>query len=255
MTTTGSQVVICLVFTFGLMLAAFKRWTRSDSSKDIMHIRVKWGHDTLHIPLPSQDTPLRQLRDDLADYTHLPADSFKLVHAGAVMKDDSAPISAYKIRENSLIALIGGNATAPSAPQRPSATPAAEQNPSIAIRAELDRVRTSLGPSVHEFVRTISPAAQPASSVTSVPTVTSSAPAPSPASAAHPTASAPPLEKTPTLIQEHTRLSELLLQSLLRLDAIRITDDSETRAERKGAVREVQKILDTLDSAWASASR
>jgi len=241
------------VLTFGLMLAAFKRWTRSDS-KDNMHIRVKWGHDTLHVPLPSQDTPLRQLRNDLAEYTHLPPDSFKLVHAGAVMKDDSAPISAYKIHENSLIALIGGNTT-PSGPQRSSATPAAEQNPSTAIKAELDRVRASLGPSVHEFVRTISPDVQPAASAASLPTVTSSAPAPIPASAAQPTTSAPPLERTPALTQEHTRLSELLLQSLLRLDAIRVTDDPEMRAERKSAVREVQKVLDTLDSAWASVLR
>ena len=65
----------------------------------------------------------------------------------------------------------------------------------------------------------------------------------------------PPSTKTLAAItptQEHTRLSELLLQSLLRLDAIP-TDGSweHARAERKGAVREVQGLLDRLDGGWA----
>lgn len=45
----------------------------------------------LSFPLPSPDTKLGVIRQQLADYTQLPPRSFKLVHAGAVMKDDNAP--------------------------------------------------------------------------------------------------------------------------------------------------------------------
>ena len=51
--------------------------------------------------------------------------------------------------------------------------------------------------------------------------------------------------------QEHVRLGELLLQSLLRLDAITAEGEWElARRERKGAVREVQALLDRLDGGW-----
>lgn len=60
--------------------------------------------------------------------------------------------------------------------------------------------------------------------------------------------------RTPTVDTEHTRLGELLLQALLRLDAITI--DSawiDARRERKGAVRAVQGVLDRLDKGWREA--
>lgn len=41
--------------------------------------------------LPPPDTPLSQIRSSIAEYTHLPRDAFKLIHKGAVMKDDNAP--------------------------------------------------------------------------------------------------------------------------------------------------------------------
>lgn len=60
--------------------------------------------------------------------------------------------------------------------------------------------------------------------------------------------------RTPTVDVEHTRLGELLLQALLRLDAI-VIDSAwvEARRERKGAVRAVQDVLDRLDKGWREA--
>ena len=40
--------------------------------------------------MPPPNAKLGQLRDEIAEYTQLPRDSFKLIHAGAVMKDDNA---------------------------------------------------------------------------------------------------------------------------------------------------------------------
>jgi hypothetical protein len=60
--------------------------------------------------------------------------------------------------------------------------------------------------------------------------------------------------RTPTADAEHTRLGELLLQALLRLDAIHIDSTwAEARRERKGAVRAVQGVLDRLDKGWREA--
>lgn len=43
----------------------------------------------------------------------------------------------------------------------------------------------------------------------------------------------------------------MLLQSLLRLDAITTEGEwEEARKERKGAVKEVQSLLDKLDGSW-----
>jgi len=58
----------------------------------------------------------------------------------------------------------------------------------------------------------------------------------------------------PTVDTEHTRLGELLLQALLRLDAITIDSTwLDARRERKGAVRAVQGVLDRLDNGWRKA--
>lgn len=197
-------------------------------------IHVKWDREVLHFPLPPPDTTLGKLRTDIAEYTQLPPESFKLIHAGAVMKDDQALLSAYKIRENSTIALIGGHITpqapAPYQPPSKAKEPPTEENMIGAIRAELDRVRATLAPDVDAFVLACS---NPLAILETAQDINPS--------------------KVPTSL-DHTRLSELLLQSLLRLDALHLpgADWPDARQQRKAAVREVQGVLDRLDSAWSS---
>ncbi|KII92813.1 hypothetical protein PLICRDRAFT_37606 [Plicaturopsis crispa FD-325 SS-3] len=222
----------------------------------------------LHLTLPPPDTPLKTLRRSLAEYTHLPPDGFKLIHSGAVMRDDNAPsecrlvgsmfwwaatsasttlsnaflvtVSAYGIRDKSTIALLpsgpppGPNNTSTSKPlpATPKPKPAAptEQSTIAAIHSELGNVRSTLLPCVDVFLHSL-PAQHPPSEP-APPRPVHYAPAPTPA-------------------QEHTRLAELLLQSLLRLDAINSEGGWEdARRERKGAVKEVQGLLDRLDGGW-----
>ncbi|KAF8236533.1 hypothetical protein L208DRAFT_1251830, partial [Tricholoma matsutake] len=158
--------------------------------------------------LPPPYTPLADIRKSLADYTHLPEYAFKLIHAGAVMKDDSAPISAYHIRPNSTIALIGTDDL-----HHPSTLPLQKTEQSVvsAIQSELNGVRNTLLPDLDSFLQ------------------------------------------DPTRDLEHRRLAELLLQALLRLDAV-VPEATweDARKERKDAVREVQAMLDRLDDAWAT---
>lgn len=54
--------------------------------------------------------------------------------------------------------------------------------------------------------------------------------------------------------QAHMRLSELLLQGLLKLDSIDVPSPfTKSRAARKEAVRKVQNALNVVDAAWKNA--
>jgi hypothetical protein len=178
-----------------------------------MSINVKWGRERLQIPLPPPDTKLSVLRQTLSEHTHLSPNAFKLIYAGAVMKDDNAPLSAYNMRSGGTLLLLDSTpAASPPAAAAAAKPPKTEASTIEIIRAELASVRTTLEPGVDAFLR------------------------------------------TPTGDTEHRRLGELLLQALLRLDAITIDSTwLDARRERKGAVRAVQDVLDRLDNGWREA--
>ncbi|CAE6434376.1 unnamed protein product [Rhizoctonia solani] len=85
-----------------------------------MSFTVKWGREKIQVVVPPDHYPLSSLRETLSQHTGLPPHSFKLVHSGAVMKDDNAPITAYGIRPGSVVAMVGGEPM----PPRPSYAPA-----------------------------------------------------------------------------------------------------------------------------------
>lgn len=197
-----------------LLLAVLIRVVYTRASRTTpMSYNVKWGREKLQFPLPPPETKLSAIRQQIADHTHLPQSSFKLIHAGAVMKDDSAPISSYGLKNKSTIAVVGGPEQVSTAPERKT-----EKHVITQIESELDKVRTGLLPSVDKFLDTLSNQ-----------TIT-------------------PVDG---LDREHKRLGELLLQSLLRLDAIHAESEWEqARKDRKAGVREVQALLDRLDTGW-----
>ncbi|KAA1474011.1 hypothetical protein DENSPDRAFT_823697 [Dentipellis sp. KUC8613] len=183
-----------------------------------MSLTVKWGKERLRVPLPDPSSPLSAFRAALADLTRLPPDAFKLIHSGAVMTDDKAPISAYNLRPNTTVLLLESQKPLPSHPV--TSKPAAPKSDEAAverIRAEMETVSRGLETDVDKFLSALP--ARPADS--------------------------------PDQVQEHARLGELLLQSLLRLDALNLEGSwEEARRERKGAVRRVQGLLDRLDAGW-----
>ncbi|KAF7315530.1 BAG domain-containing protein [Mycena indigotica] len=175
-------------------------------------VNVHWNRERYTFPLPPPETPLKAIREAIANITHLT--DFKLIHKGAVMKDPETPISAYHIRETSTITVIEIGQP-PVAALKPTPPPPAavrsEQSVISAIQSELATVRQDLSPAVDKLLLSTQP--QP---------------------------------------KEHLRLSELLLQALLRLDAISTGEWEEARKERKVAVKEVQELLDRLDSSSRS---
>jgi BAG domain len=138
------------------------------------------------------------------------------IHDGVFLPERCLSVSAYGICNKSTIAIIGGGDHS-NHPQRNT-----EQAVISQIQSEIDKVRSTLIPSLNKLLDVI---AMP-----------------------HRADDHPP---TDAIEQEHSRLGELLLQSLLRLDAITAEGEWEqARKERKAGVREVQSLLDRLDSAW-----
>src|SRR5258708_28795856 len=148
-----------------------------------------------------------------------------MVHSGAVMKNDSVPLSTYCIKPNSTIAIIGTNDSPligpsatdskgmPSTSSQMTAS-ATEQSTLNTIKSELETVRISLKPSVDTFLESLEH------------------PQPSPPAAPDPT----PLLNRNDPKQSHRILAEPLLQSLLRLDPIRPDGGwIEVGPARKGA--------------------
>jgi len=123
------------------------------------------------------------------------------------------PVSSYGLKNKSTIAVVGGPEQVNAVPERKT-----EKHVITQIETELDKVRTGLLPSVDKFLESLA-------NHTAVP--------------------------GDSLGQEHARLGELLLQSLLRLDAIHAENEWEqARKDRKAGVREVQTLLDRLDTGW-----
>ncbi|EJD42650.1 hypothetical protein AURDEDRAFT_114917 [Auricularia subglabra TFB-10046 SS5] len=211
---TAVPVVVLFFVLWRAVGAQARRILPGRSSR--MSVTVKWGKERLQVPLPSPDTKLGVLRQMLAEQTSLDPKSFKLIFSGAVMKDDNAPISTYGIKHKSTLALVGSA----DKPLDAAPPPPTEASTIARVQAELAAVRDRLVPPLDAFLATAA------------------------------------AEKPPTredAAAEHKRLDELLLQSLLRLDAI--TPDGaweDARRERKVAVREVQGLLNKLDAGWKS---
>ena len=132
----------CLAFTLVLVvfiilsLAYFRGLFGQD--KKSMSINVKWGRErlvpsvprltcltltvlihSLQIPLPPLDTKLSVFRQSLSEHTRLPPNAFKLIYAGAVMKDDNAPReSSLPTKKNASLSVF-----CPAPPRTPSCFP------------------------------------------------------------------------------------------------------------------------------------
>ncbi|KAF9503772.1 hypothetical protein BS47DRAFT_1322788 [Hydnum rufescens UP504] len=204
-----------------------------------MSFLCKWGKERIRFQLPADpSTPLHVVREMVAQHTGLPSDRFKMIHSGAIMKDDNAPISSYHLVANSVIAIIGsgersGDLGVKSSDSRmvaknTNASPT-EQWTLKCIQAEVDTIRTTLKPSVDAFLASLASDGDSTDKES---------------------------KSRSSIMQTHAYLSEMLLQSLLRLDAIVPEGEwLEVRSARKEAVKEVQSILDRLDDGRGQSYR
>jgi hypothetical protein len=156
-------------------------------------------------------------------------------------------VKNYGIKAGSSLTLIGSAKAAPK-PRDAAATkallPRTQESQLASIKAELENVDKNITPGLQSFLSTFSPTPAEEDSNPNADSNTNSQ-----QKVEHPVH-----RSHDELKQEHTRLGELLLQSLLRLDAI-IPDSEweEARKARKAAVKQVQTDLDKLDATWRTA--
>ncbi|BGP40857.1 hypothetical protein JCM10450v2_004861 [Rhodotorula kratochvilovae] len=249
-------------------------------------VEVQWGREKLRVPLPPPASPLSALRATLYNLTGVPPSHQKLIYSGAVLKDDLAPLSAYGLidedpssssgdaaddgakksfwdtwsfagrganrgRKLKKLVMLGSKdvsarvddrlaqrkdlADLAAASSSPAAAPAGaggEKQPESeeALRA---RIRDVAGQKLDEL--------EP--QVAQVEAWLAQARAARESGSEGDEGAAPPAR---TLLF----LSEVLLQGLLKLDAIEIPGAyADARRERKDAVRRVQETLDRVDAA------
>ncbi|KAF9107704.1 hypothetical protein BGX29_005221 [Mortierella sp. GBA35] len=174
---------------------------------------------------------LKELREICKDLTGVPLGGLSLSHAGATMKDDNAPLSCFGIKAGTKIIVHG-------------VKPTAEQ---------IKELTTNGDPEEYALILRIANSLQKSKDFVSehqskyeaeVETYLASKPAPFVMSAM------PPARKK--LHDYHGMMSELLLQALLGLDGVTCKPDFEVaRVKRREAVKETQRLLDTMDAIHA----
>ncbi|EJU04314.1 hypothetical protein DACRYDRAFT_48216 [Dacryopinax primogenitus] len=182
-----------------------------------MEVTVKWGKEKIRVPLPPLETPLSEFRKSISDVTGLPPDGFKIIYSGAVLKDNTASLASFGVKPGRALAIVGLNEPLPT--PSTAAAPVVKEKPTEQstierIRKELSMLTSTLSPELETF-----------------------------------------LEKGASVEKEereatHTRLGELILQVLLRLDALMVEGWEEARKERRAAVKHAQDMLNRLDEGW-----
>ncbi|KZT57795.1 hypothetical protein CALCODRAFT_452682 [Calocera cornea HHB12733] len=182
----------------------------------MMEVTVKWGKEKLRVPLPPLETPVSEFRKVISDATGLPPDGFKIIYSGAVLKDNTAPLSAFGLKPGRTLAIIGLNESLPSpaAAAAPAKEKPTEQSTIEKIRKEMSSLASTLKPELDTFLETAA------------------------------------TQEKETREATHTRLGELILQVLLRLDALGVEGWEEARKERRAAVKHAQDMLNRLDDEW-----
>lgn len=181
----------------------------------------------------------------LSAHTSVPASQLKLISNGAVLRNPALPLAAYGLKDGSTIIVVGSK----------------DQPAVVAAGADALRAGGSGGRKGKEVVPTTEPELKAyveekkafldglAKDIAAFEEgcgvyLGGQGAADPPSSPSQPTFA--------QLQQSHARLSELLLQGLLRLDGIEIPPDLDgARQARKAAIKQVQKELDRVDGRWA----
>lgn len=235
----------------------------SGGKKGFGEIEVQWGRERLRVALPPPNSPLSTLKSELYNMTGVPPDHQKLIYSGAVLKDDLATLATYdlidappasssssttsfwdnwsftgnnKTRKLKRLVMLGDKDVARVLDRK---IPIEEPPPEKVADDEVTLVK-KIGDIVENSVREWEPKILQLESYlaerrSGAEVETDSAPveAPNPRTAIW--------------------LSEVLLQSLLKLDSFDIPSGfSDARKERKAAVKSLQSALDRVD-AYTSA--
>ncbi|KAJ9114221.1 hypothetical protein QFC22_005673 [Naganishia vaughanmartiniae] len=213
-------------------------------------IVVKFERDRYNIPIPNPSlTTVATLIQTLSTQIGIPTSQIKLIYNGAVLKSSSSTIASCGIKDGSTLVVVGANSIPSSGTadlsgggstvgvqqkKKKEVVPTTDEglveyvNAKASIVDELAKDVEDFQQNVNAYLASKKSGATP-SSGEPVPTLTA-------------------------LHQTHMKLSELLLQGLLRLDSIDVPSHfTLSRAARKEAVRKVQGALNIVDGGWKDA--
>lgn len=191
--------------------------------------------------------PLPQVAT-LATQTGLPADKLKLIYNGGVMKNYNLPVAGYGLKNGSQIVLVGSNESNINDIIKAQQQGGHKEPQQIKKKKEeiptTDQGLAEYLNKKKQFVDEMQPEIDLFES-RSQEFLARSKQKPPPPSGDRP-------ELTWTKLQmEHARLTEILLQHLLKLDGIDIDSSmTQARASRKDAVKTVQRAMDHVDTIW-----
>ncbi|KAF9339106.1 hypothetical protein BGZ89_001556 [Linnemannia elongata] len=198
----------------------------------LLHIR--WSGERYLIDFEGRilgQVQLKELREICRDLTGVPLGGLSLSHAGAVMKDDNAPLSCFGIKAGTKIIVHGIKPTPEQIKEMTTNGDPEEYALILRITNSLQKSRDFVEEHQSKYEQEVQDylASKPAPFVMS---------------------SMPPARKK--LHDYHGMLSELLLQALLALDGVTCKPDFEVaRVKRREAVKETQRLLDAMDAIHA----
>ncbi|KAJ9127296.1 hypothetical protein QFC24_000703 [Naganishia onofrii] len=181
----------------------------------------------------------------------IPTSQIKLIYNGAVLKSSSSTIASCGIKDGSTLVVVGANSIPSSGTadlsgssgstvgvqqkKKKEVVPTTDEGLVEYVNAKVSIV-DDLAKDVDDFQRNVNAYLASKKSGTT------------------PSSTAEPVPTLTALHQTHMKLSEFLLQGLLKLDSIDVPSHfTQSRAARKEAVRKVQGALNIVDGAWKDA--
>ncbi|KAF9096858.1 hypothetical protein BGX29_011024 [Mortierella sp. GBA35] len=204
-------------------------------------INIKWGREKQTVDFGDRilaDIKLGELRQYCHQWTKVPLGGLTLIYGGATMKDDNAPLSCFGIKPNGQITMMGTRPTKTDISTLTTHGDPEEYALIVKIQQSLQKTLDLVAEHIPRYEQAVE--CYISQSQSSDP-----APAPPPGQPGHP-GQQPVTRKQ--LQDAHTLLSENLMKSLLLFDGVVCKPDFEVaRATRREAVKETQRILDTID--------
>lgn len=179
----------------------------------------------------------------LSAHTSVPAPQLKLISNGAVLRNPSLPLAAYGLKDGSVIVLVGSK-------DQPTATVSTDGG--AGRGASGGKRGKEVVPTTEPELKTYVEEKKSFLQGLAKDIETYEQGCQTFIAGGDGRDSAPSTTSFTHLQQSHARLSELLLQGLLRLDGIEIPPDLDgARQARKQAIKDVQRELDKVDAKWA----
>ncbi|KAK4701384.1 hypothetical protein P7C70_g4848, partial [Phenoliferia sp. Uapishka_3] len=268
---------------FGLGSAGFGG-SSGKGKEDFGEVEVQWGKEKFRVPLPPPSSPLSALKATLFNMTGVPPDHQKLITSGAILRDDLAPLSSFNLVDLPPPSSSNTSSSTPSFWDSWSFTGNSKKNKNVkkilmmGTKEHSARVddklytRSDLKVNQEEQVAVEKPKDDEDTVVKKIEGLVKGATdewgpkivgleaylKQRTGEKAPVDPEADPKEEEVEVEKPNPKtaawLSEVLLQSLLKLDSIEIPSTyTQARKERKDAVRQLQGCLDRVD-AYTSAN-